>query len=785
MSDSAADFPTPKAVSPRISEPAPGGGPCPRPPNRTVHWAKVIWGTMGLLVLVVAAYWPLGYAGFIWDDSGWLTHNRFVHHWTGLTTIWLHPTASPQYYPLVFTAFLLQYKLWGANALAYHVVNILLQLVNGLLLWRILGKLGLKSAWLIAAIFAIHPVQVETVGWVVEQKSLLSALFYFAAVLAWMRFAGLRRAPIETAAGTPGDNPVVDPRSSFQPPHEHAGLPRDRGWSWYALASLFYLFALLAKTDACTLPAVLLLLLWWKRGRLEDRDVNPMLAWFGLGLGMAIVTVIMEHTQSGARGAVFHFSWMQRLLIAGKDLWFYPWKLIWPHPLLEVYPRWRISALGGLHGRFAAAGWQWLFPITAFAVPVALLLLHRRIGRGPFTAVAFYGLTISPVLGFISFYTMRYTFVADHYQYLACIGLIALVVEGFRFLVSGCGWGAGGAHQSGDPPRREPESGNWKRSLAVGLGTVIVVVLAAQSWRQSWVYRPPIHVWTHVLKYDPTSYPALEHVGVYECNHGHLKVGMAFLNRSFRLSKGADPIIASNLGDIYYKVEHRYAAAVGFYRQALEMDPDMIATIIRLVNCYERLGHWNQAFSDLARGLHEFPRSAALHFAFGNALAAQHAYAEAVFQYHQVLRYEPDHTKALYNLALTLEKLDRRGEALRYFARAVRVSPQFALGHFEYGKCLLLQGQPAAAAKQFRIVIRFWPNHAAPYRALARALNAIGRRTQAAAALARAAQLHQPTPSATTPPRPFTALKRGTSVAAPRGIRQGVGIHRKHRGAPR
>ncbi len=744
------------------------------PPRTFSARPQVILQTVGLAGLVFLAYWPLVRAGFIWDDFTWIVTNPWVHHWSGLEHIWGVIDTGAQYYPLVFTAFLLQYKLWGLHPLGYHLVSIALQAVNAILLWRILLRLGLKSAWIIAAIFAIHPVQVETVGWVMEQKNLLSALFYFAAVSAWLRFTKLGRAP--------GDNPMAGLRPTA---HHRIAMRCSVRTAWYLLATLFYILALLAKTDACTLPVVLWLVIWWRRGRVRWRDFLAMAPWLIFGAALAWVTIFMEHTMVGASGPAYQFSVAQRLLIAGKDLWFYPWKLIWPHPLLEVYPRWRISALGGLHGRFAAAGWQWLFPITAFAVPVALLLLHRRIGRGPFTAVAFYGLTISPVLGFISFYTMRYTFVADHYQYLACIGLIALVVEGFRFLVSGCGWGAGGAHQSGDPPRREPESGNWKRSLAVGLGTVIVVVLAARSWRQSWVYRPPIHVWTHVLKYDPTSYPALEHVGVYECNHGHLKVGMAFLNRSFRLSKGADPIIASNLGDIYYKVEHRYAAAVGFYRQALEMDPDMIATIIRLVNCYERLGHWNQAFSDLARGLHEFPRSAALHFAFGNALAAQHAYAEAVFQYHQVLRYEPDHTKALYNLALTLEKLDRRGEALRYFARAVRVSPQFALGHFEYGKCLLLQGQPAAAAKQFRIVIRFWPNHAAPYRALARALNAIGRRTQAAAALARAAQLHQPTPSATTPPRPFTALKRGTSVAAPRGIRQGVGIHRKHRGAPR
>ena len=698
---------------------APGVAPPPfgeSPARRWRRWIVPLLPGVLITALVFLVYAPLIHGGFIWDDSGWLVKNHFVHHWRGLWYIWFVPSASIQYYPLVFTAFLLQYKLWGLHAAGFHVVNIALQALNAILLWIILRKLGLKSAWLIAAIFAIHPVQVETVGWVAEQKNLISAAFYFAAVLAWIRMVRL-------------DKPERLPtRSSFHPV------------GWYLLATLFFVLALLAKTDACTLPAVLLAIAWWKRGRLAESDINPTVPWFFLGFLMAAITVYQEHTQVGAHGPQFRFTLAEHLLIAGKDLWFYPLKLFWPYPLLEVYPRWNTAA---------PIGWQWIFPATALVVPVVLFLLHKKISRGPFAAVAFYGLTISPVLGFIAFYTMLYTFVADHYQYLACIGILALVVETGRWCLQRLVDYA----RRGDPAAKATAPG---QALPVTCAVALIVVLGVLTWNQSELYEPPIHIWVHVLHFEPNSPVALQQVGAYECDRGHLAVGLSMLMRAYRLTKGTDPVVDSDLGDVYSRKYHNYAKAIVYYRFALASDPRDLSNIRHIVHCYERLGQWAMAFADLHRGLMEYPRSAALHFALANALTFWRQYSAAAGQYRLAVRYEPYNTKALYDLAVTLEKISQWRKAIPFYQRAVQASPQFALGYFEYGKCLLIHGRPALAAVQFRKVIRLQPRNSHAYRALARALQVLGHRRQAAAYFTLATKLkrdRQPHPGQTRFPR--------------------------------
>ncbi len=699
------------AFQPPASPPCPTGFPvalAPVPPWPAV-WRRWLLPAGALLLLVGLAYWPLLHAGFLWDDA-MLTRNPWLQHWAGLRYIWGH-FSGDQYYPLVYSLFLLQYKLWGLNALAYHLVNIALQAINALLLWRILVKLGLKSAWLIAAIFAIHPVQVETVGWVIEQKNLWSGLFYFAAVLAWLRFARLIPAP----AGSP-HGVGIDLRSSAQPPHEHTALARNSHWGWYGLATLFYLLALLAKTDVCTLPVVLLLLTWWKRGRLVWRDGLTTLPWFVLSVVLALITIHVEHTVVGARGVTFRYSLAQRLLIAGKALWFYPWKLIWPHPLLEIYPRWNFAALGGLHGQLTAAGWSWLYPATAFAVPVVLWRLRRKIGRGPITAVAFYGITIAPVLGFISFYLQVYSFVADHLQYLACVGLIALAVEGFWLVVSGLWFPAMArrpwqchappetTNQEPPTPNAKPETRNHrlegqngKPFVAVACGTVILAVLGLLGWRQSRLYAASIQVWRHVLKYNPNCPLALEHVAMYDAAHQQTATALFLLRRAVRWSADTPvllPLFNSNMADIYWQRYHNYAAAAHYYQVALRRNPRYLYAIQRLVRCYERLGDWRRVVTDLERGLREFPGAGALQEAWADVLAfapqqlmavggrqpsaAQLRRAEqsAVRHYLLAIRYRPYTPSAYYNLAVTLRRLGRSRTAQAVFLRMGPLSPR-------------------------------------------------------------------------------------------------------------
>ena len=777
-----------------------------------------IVGATALIALVLAAYWPLLHAGFFWDAALWVQKNPYLHHWSGLGSIWRGVSGTgDEYYPLTYTAFWLQHHLWGASAPGYHLVNLALQAANSILLWRILKRVGLKSAWLVAAIFAIHPVQVETVGWILEQKNLLSGLFYFCAVLAWLRFAGLAPATrIGLQHGTPRDGGTSNERplcglttlkrgapgtsenpelGSGEGRNSDAGPSRaptgadgvgDRSdpwgariknlsaWGWYLLATLLYALALLAKTDACTLPAILLLLGWWKHGNVKRRDILALLPWFIAGALMAGVTIFVEHQHEGAKGLLFQFSPVQHLLIAGKDLWFYPLKLLWPWPLLIMYPRWHVDT---------AADWQWLYPATAFALPVAAWALRRRIGRGPFTALAFYGITISPVLGFIPFSTMAFTFAVDHLQYLACIGVIILGVETARRLLlrswrldSWLPLGRGASRTTLPPPRPKVIEGVVKprfdiqyRGVTVACGGLALAVLGILTWNQSQYYSPQIRMWYHVLRYNHDCPVALEQVGVYECQHGRVRQGMALLMRALHLSHGGNQLLDSNslldanIGDVYRLYYHNDAAAATYYRLALQHRPIRSFVVVRLAQCYERLGDWSRAIADLEHGLREFPQSVSLHLALANALAIRGDYHAAAFQYRLIVQAEPHNAKALYNLAVTLQKLGKTPAALATYQQALRWAPRWARAYFMYGQCLLAHGQPLAAAGQFRQAIAFAPAYppiyrAAAYQALARALAAAGHAHQAAAALARAAAAQRRVRhAALSPPRHFSS----------------------------
>ncbi|MGC8625022.1 MAG: tetratricopeptide repeat protein, partial [Phycisphaerae bacterium] len=362
------------------------------------YW-KMILGGGGLLLLTLAVYYPLHMGIYLWDDGQWVTNNPIVHHWWGFDIFWLHPEAMAQYYPMTFSFLALEYHIWGLHALPYHLVNVLLQAVNAILLWLVLRRLELRSAWLVAALFAIHPVQVETVAWVAEMKNLLSGFFYFLALLTFLRFIGIGAG----GSGSPSAKPLEKPCSNHQ---------------LYVVSTLLFLFGLFSKTADCTLPVAIVVLLWWK-DRWRDREIIlHLIPWFIIAFLLGLVTIHVEHTSVGAHGPDWHFSLAQRFLIAGHAFWFYLGKLVWPHPLLMIYPRWTLGH---------TIGYIWL--IAAAVLFMFLGLLADRIGRGPMAAMLFYLVTIGPVLGFITFYTQLYSFVADHYQYLACIGPMVLVGE--------------------------------------------------------------------------------------------------------------------------------------------------------------------------------------------------------------------------------------------------------------------------------------------------------------------------------------------------------------------
>ncbi len=408
---------------------------------------------MGITFL---AYLPALHNGFIWDDDAWLMKNRTLYGWRGLHELWFNPLALQQYYPITGTVFWIEYQLWRFVPFGYHAVNVFLHAWNAVLFALVLRKLRLPAPWFAAAIFAVHPVMVESVAWITEMKNTLSTAFFLGSVLTYLRFENL----------------------------EERETPRD--WKWFGFSLLLFLCALLSKSVTCTLPVVLATLIWWKRRRLRFADFIPLFPYFLLAIPLGLLTAWLEAHHVGATGPEWTLSEAQRAMLAGRVVCFYFSKLVWPANLAFIYPRWRLE-----NGSFL------LFAGTVIGGLVVLWTLRRRIGKGPFAAAAAFVVTLGPILGFVNCYAFQFSYVADHWQYLASLCLISLA-------------GAiGGRLKLTNPVAR-----------FAGLG-IPIVILGLLTWRQCPVYQNVETLWRDTLAKNPDCWLAHHNLGVVLQTQSH------------------------------------------------------------------------------------------------------------------------------------------------------------------------------------------------------------------------------------------------------------------------
>src|SRR5438874_5537769 len=378
-------------------------------------------GAASLAALTIFAYWPAWHGGFIWDDDRYVIHNYLLIAPDGLRRIWFSLDAPSQYFPLTYTVLRIERSLWDLNPAGYHWVNILLHLGNALLVWCILARLKVPGAWLAATIFALHPVQVESVAGISELKNVLMGFFFLLTLLTWIAYADAK--------------------------DKHRRI-------LYAAALVFYLLALCAKSTACTLPAALLVVLWLKKKSIERRALLEIIPFVVLALGIGLVAVWWEKYHQGTRMLV-SLGPVERLLIASRAVWFYLGKIFWPAKLTFIYPQWQIDPTSPI-------AYSWL--VAVIAAVVIIFYGRRFFGRSVEVAALFFVMTLGPLLGFIMLYTFRYTFVADHYQYLASIGPIAFTSAGVATLAAAF---------------------KESRHFIFGAAICIVAVLALLTWRQS------------------------------------------------------------------------------------------------------------------------------------------------------------------------------------------------------------------------------------------------------------------------------------------------------------
>jgi tetratricopeptide (TPR) repeat protein len=653
----------------------------PASPAASLAWTGKNTILAGLLILLVmVAYWPALSGGYVWDDDKYVTGNPMLTAPDGLRQIWFSAHTQSQYFPLVYTTFRFERMIWGLNPLGFHLINVLLHGINAVLVWILLGRLRVPGAWFAAAIFALHPVQVESVAWVTELKNLESLFFCLLALLAWVRF--------------------VDQTSVNR-------------WRYYVLSLIFFLLALFGKTTACTAVVALLLIVWLRRRRFDWSTVWPVFPFAILGVLLGLISIWWERNLGTYDDELqLSFTFLQRLLIAGRALWFYVGKLIWPANLVFSYPRWVIDSHNPM---------QYLPLLGSAAVAVLLWRCRNRLGRGVIAGVVFFVATISPMLGFISDYTFQYSFVADHYQYSAAIGLFAVVAG-----VS-CTWLA---------KRHVPAL------VGPAAGGLLLLVLATLTWRQCGAYHDAETLWRRTLAGNPNSWMAHHNLGVELQDRGQIDEAIEQYQAAVALNPGH--VKAQNNLGLCLMAKGDLPEAIKHYNAALALKPDFTPALNNLAIALARTGDYDQAVVQLRRASQIEPGSAGMTMNMGNFLMAGGRPNEAVecfrngvalsptdvelrrrlaaalmesgkpieatVVYREALQLSPDRIDLLTDLGNAWVSVTNYPEAVDSYQKALRINPASAEVRYNLGVVLVAAGKPTEAREQFVEALRLKPD---------------------------------------------------------------------------
>src|SRR4051794_30551121 len=558
-----------------------------------------------LAAVTILAYQPAWHGGLLWDDDN-CTTPRELRSLYGLRQIWFQPRATAQYYPLLYTSYWIQQRLWGDSTTGYHLVNLLLHIGCAVLVLKILRFLRIPGAELAAVIFALHPVNVETVAWIAERKNVLSAIFALGATLCYLKF------------------------------------DESRSRRSYALAIGLFLLGLLSKTAIVTLPLAWLVIFSWKRAAISwRRDFVPSIPFLFLAAVAGLVTRWFENVGIGYKARILDLSLLDRCLIAGRAFWFQLGNLLWPSNLTFVYPRWDINP---------GVWWQYLFPIGVLGLLVILWSL-RRWSRAPLAGVLIYILLLLPSLGFLNIYFFVYSFVADHWQYLACVGIIAPCASGIVLLT-----------------RRLKR---WQALLEPATMLLLGGVLFVLTWQQSRMYTDIETLYRTTIARNAACWMAQVNLGntLYQANR--IPEAMDLFNRAMRLKPAVGHYSVANA----LVLRGRTSEAIDQYKQALQIDPDYAEAHHNLGSAFLLMGRTPEAIEHYEQALRIDPAFAGAHNNLGNALVQTGRAAEAIEHYKEALRITPNSADAHNNLAAALAQMGRTSEAIEQLKAALQIKP--------------------------------------------------------------------------------------------------------------
>lgn len=586
--------------------------------------------SLALIILVFITFFPALKAQYIWDDNDVLIENDLLKSVAGLWNIWTKPSVIPQghYWPVLYTNFWLEYQLFGNNPFGYHLINILMHGVCCIFLYLLLKRLKIPGAWFAAALFAVHPLNVESVAWITERKNTLSGIFFFSSLLAYF-------------------------------------YSDQKKWI-YISSILLFLAALLTKTSVVGFPFVILLIIWWKRGRIRVEDIYRLIPFFAAAITIGFFDAILIKT---GMGYSYGLTIIDRILIAGRAIWFYIYKLLFPFNLMAHYPRWQINPYNPL---------QYAFPLSLVIMIWLLWRYRNKIGRLPLVCLLYFIIMLAPTLGFVDFGYMGFSFVADRFQYLAGAGLMVLISS---LLFS-----------------------HFQKKLkfpAIRFAAAfLIMILSIYSFQYSRVFYNMETLFQHTLSKNPESWVAYNNLAYTHEERGDLETASKYYRKAMEI-KPDDPGVEVNLANLLEK-KGSEEKTLEIYNKILSKNPGFINARFNLANLLAGKGKIDQAIMHYRIALSQRPRDAEILSNLANALYVKGRRNEALSHYKKALMLNPELHEASYNAGLIYMENREWDEAIEYLERYADKNPDNPHAWKKLGDAFLSSHSDQKAEKSYR-----------------------------------------------------------------------------------
>ncbi len=604
--------------------------------------------------VTLAVYWPVVHGDFLYlDDPDYFMANPHVQG--GLTpdnVAWAFTTGhASNWHPLTWLSLMLDAEVFGAGPMGPHLTNLLFHAANTVMLFLLLRCLT-AATWrsaLVAALFALHPLHVESVAWVAERKDVLSTFFGLLALWAYARYAQ-KRSRVESR-----ESRVRTVQQAFDPSTLRSRATAEDGRRWildYGLALAFFALGLLSKPMLVTLPFVMLLLDWWPLGRISECGMRiaesnkpsqlstlilEKLPFFILSAISCVVTLVMQK-KGGTVSTLMMISLSERIANAFISYIRYLGKAFWPVALANPYPHpmhWRLEPV------VFAAGWF-------IALSIAAVWWGRKF---PFALVGwlwFVGMLV-PVIGLVQVGDQA---MADRYTYMPLIGVFIILV-----------WGVG------EVCARRRAAG----PVAVFFAAIVLIACAWRTRGQLGYWQNTGTLFRHTMAVTDNNYEACNNLGIWLSRHKQIPEAMDCFRESLRI-KPDNPDALYNLGNICVKLG-RWDEAVDHYRRALQIAPAQVDALNNLGLALTFREQFAEAITNFEAALKLDPDSGSVHNNLGTVLLIEHRFDEAARQYREAVRLAPDDPQFCANLGDALVRLGQVSEAAKYYQEALRLKP--------------------------------------------------------------------------------------------------------------